>query len=426
MRLTGEPQEGGARSFLVLVHPYPPTPSSGAHRWGGIVKYLRRAGHDVRVVTSGAFGPLADPDEERGVIRTLDLMASARLRRLAGLQPLARPGSGGGGGAELPGVLTKFVVPDAFLLSWAPMALRAAWSSLRQRPADCVITSSPNESTHLVGMALKRRFGNAWIADLRDGWTFERFLPDFPTAAQRSLNASLERRALTRADAVTAATRPIADDLRARHAIQVEHVPNAWDPDLEPAGAPPEPARNGHIRLVHTGMLSGGWGRDPDALFTGLRRLLDERPELQERLRFVVAGELSETDTRLIARERLDGVVSSVGYVPRADALRLQREADVLVLVTSRHAGEATGKVFEYLAAGRPIVALAAANEAARIVEETGTGVAVDPADPDAVLDALRAAVSGDLRYDPRGLEGYVQPAPAQRIAEVAERALRG
>jgi glycosyltransferase involved in cell wall biosynthesis len=319
-------------------------------------------------------------------------------------------------------VLTRFLVPDAFLLSWAPMALRAAWAALRERPADCVITSSPNESTHLVGLALRRRFGHAWIADLRDGWTFERFLPDFPTRAQRSLNAALERAVVRRADAVTAATRPIADDLRRRHGVPVEHVPNAWDPDLEPP--PPEPPRNGHVRLVHTGMLSGAWGRDPGALFAALRRLLDEEPELQERLRVVVAGTLSESDERSIAREGLDGVVSSVGYVPRSEALQLQRGADALLLVTSRHAGEATGKVFEYLAAGRPIVALAAGNEAARIVEETGTGVAVDPADPEAVLGALRSAVRGELRYEPHGLEDYRQPAPALRIAEIAGRAV--
>ena len=115
------------RSFLVIVHPYPPTPSSGANRWGAIVKYLRRAGHDVRVVTSGAFGTLADAEQERGVIRTGDLMASPRLRRLAGIAPLAAPDGKGGGAAGadpgLPAVLTQVVVPDAFLASWAPQAL---------------------------------------------------------------------------------------------------------------------------------------------------------------------------------------------------------------------------------------------------------------------------------------------------------------
>ena len=93
------------------------------------------------------------------------------------------------------------------------------------------------------------------------------------------------------------------------------------------------------------------------------------------------------------------------------------------MLVTSRHAGEATGKLFEYLASGRPILAVGGMNEAARIVDETGTGVAVDSHDEEAVLAALRAAVSGGLPYAPRGLEPYLYPSPAERVSELAEMA---
>ena len=407
-------------SFLVIVHPYPPTPSSGAHRWGAIVKYLRRMGHDVRVVTSGAFGTLADPAQERGVIRTADLMASPRLRRLVGIAPLAAPdGAASVAGADpgLPGLLTTTLVPDAFLASWAPMALAAARRSLRERPADCVITSSPNESTHLIGLAL-RRLGHAWIADLRDGWTFERFLPEFPTRAQRSLNRALERRALTGADAVMAATEPIAADLRARLGIDVAYVPNAWDPDLDAGIGAPDPPGGHGLELVHTGKLSGGWGRDPRPLLNGVRRLLDERPGS---VRLRLAGRLDEEDSRVIAEAGLGDAVEHVGQLGRAEAVRLQRGAGVLLLVTSRHSGEATGKLFEYLAAGRPILAVGGINEAARIVGETGTGVAVDSHDEEAVLAALRAAASGQLPYAPHGLERYRHPSPAQRVIELAD-----
>ena len=426
------------RSFLVVVHPFPPTPSSGANRWGGMVKYLRRAGHDVRVVTSGAFGPLAEPAAEQGVLRTGDLMASAGLRRLAGLPPLALPDARGAeagrtrpdepvsSGSDLPAPLTHVLVPDAFLVSWAPMALRAAWSTLAERPADCVITSSPNESTHLIGAVLRRRFGAAWLADLRDGWTFQRFLPDFPTRPQRALNRALERRALRGADVVTAATRPIADDLSARLGVGCAHVPNAWDPDLETdLASGPEPG-NGEVRLVHTGRISGGWGRDPGPLFAALRRLLDTEPALEERVRLVMAGGLDDRDRRAIAEARLDGVVADLGSLPRAEALRQQRQAHALLLVTSSHSGEATGKLFEYLAAGRPIVALAAANEAARIVSETGTGVAVDPTDAAGLDAALRRAVDGTLPFSPRNLSAYRFPGPALRVAELAETVIAG
>lgn len=423
------------RSFLVIVHPYPPTPSSGANRWGAIVKYLRRDGHDVRVITSAAFGELSDPTQEQGVTRTADLMASPRLRSLVGLAPLAWPDATGSraptvstpGGADpgLPGLLTRTLVPDAFLVSWAPMALRAARRALRERPADVVVTSSPNESTHLVGAALRRGSRHAWIADLRDGWTFERFLPEFPTKAQQRLNSMLERRALAGADAVMAATRPIAGDLRGRLGIDVTHVPNAWDPDLEPdLGPPAAAAPGGRVELVHTGKMSGGWGRDPSALFSALRRLLSEEPELAGRVRLTLAGRLDAEESRLIEEAGLDRVLSHVGQLDRAEAVRLQRRAGVLVLVTSGHSGEATGKLFEYLAAGRPILALAAGNEAARIVAETGTGVAVDPADGDALLAAVRAAVHGELPYSPRGLDAYRHPAPARQVSALADRAL--
>ena len=87
---------------------------------------------------------------------------------------------------------------------------------------------------------------------------------------------------------------------------------------------------------------------------------------------------------------------------------------------------EATGKLFEYLGSGRPIIALAENNEAARIVEQTGTGVCVPPRDVDAIVSQLRWAIDGELErsYAPRELDRYRYPGPAERMAEVAERAV--
>ena len=200
-----------------------------------------------------------------------------------------------GAGPALSPLLTKVLVPDAFLLSWAPLALAAAWRALRRRPVDCVVTSSPNDSTHLVGLLLKRAFGHVWIADLRDGWTFERFLPDFPTRSQRALNRALERRGLLAADAVTAATRPIADDLNARLGLRVEHVPNAWDPDLDPGvGGRRSRYRRSRGTRPHR-QAKGDWGRDPLPLLAGLRRLLEEEPALDGRVRLTLAASSTNT-----------------------------------------------------------------------------------------------------------------------------------
>jgi glycosyltransferase involved in cell wall biosynthesis len=141
----------------------------------------------------------------------------------------------------------------------------------------------------------------------------------------------------------------------------------------------------------------------------------------------VLAGSSSADEKRLLSELDLGTAVEHLGVLSREAALALQREADVLLLLTSaNHVSEATGKLFEYLAAGRPILALASGNEAARIVSETGTGTVVHPCDVDGIVRALEATVDGTLSssYTPRGLARYVYPQPAERVAEVIEAAM--
>ncbi len=123
------------------------------------------------------------------------------------------------------------------MVAWAPYAyLKALRLNARER-FDCVITSSPPESVHFVGRALRRR-GVPWVADLRDGWTFEPIRPGFPTGLQRRYDERLERRWLGDADAVVAVSRPAADDLRDRLGLDPKLIPNGWDPDLADRARP--------------------------------------------------------------------------------------------------------------------------------------------------------------------------------------------
>ena len=114
-----------------------------------------------------------------------------------------------------------------------------------------------------------------------------------------------------------------------------------------------------------------------------------------------------------------------LGTLSRAQALALQRAADALVLLTSRNAGEATSKLYEYLASGRPVLALATGNEAARIVAETGAGVTVDPTDVPGIAAALRRVAAGTLHAGgERDLGRYVYPGPAAAMSELIDAAL--
>jgi glycosyltransferase involved in cell wall biosynthesis len=202
-------------------------------------------------------------------------------------------------------------------------------------------------------------------------------------------------------------------------------VPNGWDPDSAPPAQVAVPPEDGSIRLVYTGTLSGGGGRDPAALMHALRAVSGEIGAQQ--LRFLHAGRLRADEQAAVDRAGVADVVQHLGTLDRAGALALQRSADALLLLTSRNSGEATGKLFEYLFAGRPIVALAENSEAARIVQETNTGITVPPDDVEAIADALRKVVSGELtrQYAPRNLEQYEYPRPAEQMAELIEEAIR-
>ena len=126
-----------------------------------------------------------------------------------------------------------------------------------------------------------------------------------------------------------------------------------------------------------------------------IRQLKQEAPAVSARLEVVFAGPLSTEEQELLAAPDLDGHVRSLGQLPRPRALALQRAADSLLVVTegARRTSVATGKLFEYLAAGRPVLVLGEETEAARIVAEAGAGFAASATDPTAIAEALRRLV---------------------------------
>ncbi len=383
--------------------------------------WLRELGYDVTVLTTTAWGESVD-DGSR-VLRTPDLVASRALRRALRRPELPHAGRQMPIQKPAPRILADVVVPDAYLLSWALRAAATARRLIAEREIECLITSGPPHSAHLIGLLLPRHHP-PWIADFRDGWRYEPLRPPWPTGVQERLEARLERAVATRAHGAVGATAPIARDLIARLHSRAFHVSNGWDPRLEPLIARTSGPRldPNTINIVHTGQLRGLRGRDPKPLFEAMGKVRQTQPDVADRLRVVLAGRLEATDTELIGAIT-PGIVH-LGHLEPLAALVLQRTADALLLMTSsRDPSQATGKLYEYLAAGRPIIALAEGNEAATIVRETGTGVTVSPDDPDQIARALLRAADGSLseHYRPRGLERYVYPAPAIAFAEAVE-----
>jgi glycosyltransferase involved in cell wall biosynthesis len=421
-----------SRSILFVAYFYPPCPDAGAHRPAAMVKYLRRLGHRVTVLTTAAYGRGADepagptsPDAA-GVVRTGDLqLVRARLRGSDRVQGIYEADTYSG----RPHPLSRVLVPEPLVLSWVPFALPRALRLHRARRFDAVITTSPPESAHLIGRSLQRR-GAAWVADVRDAWNFEPLRPAFPTRSQRRLDEWLERRLLGAAGVVTCVSHPAADDLQARVGATVELVPNGWDPELAPPPGGPEeheaarlldPER---VSLVYTGRF-GSYGRDPRPLIEALGRLAKFDPEVASRLELVVAGPYTDAELELLGADVAPARISVVGSLPRPAALALQRAADALLLIASPARSQlANLKLFEYLVAGRPVLALAEGTEAGRIVAETGGEVARSD-DVGAIARAVGRLVQGEIPPPSSDrLREYSYPPVAKRMADVVERAI--
>jgi glycosyltransferase involved in cell wall biosynthesis len=359
-------------------------------------------------------------------IRSRDLLVSPLNWRRSSFGALK--GEVEGAYASSPSALAGWVIPDLELIGWLPFALPRALKLANEEHFDCTITSSPPQSGHLIGLALRHR-GIPWVADLRDGWSFEPSGERFPAGRRRQLDARLEQAVIARADAVVAVTPPIAEDLRQRVNHRAVTITNGYDPD-EVAHARQAAARApvaaDRYTLAYTGTLRYG-GASSMPLVEGFRTMREQDPEAAGQLEIVFAGPMAPADLMDLKAPDLDGTVRVLGPVSREQALGLQRAANALVLFAdSRRPSIATGKLYEYLSSARPILVIGQNSVAARIVREVGAGLVVPADAPQDIAAALHRLLRGDTVPMPSqdALEQFSYVQLAARMADVVEQAI--
>ncbi|MGI8728325.1 MAG: glycosyltransferase [Solirubrobacterales bacterium] len=415
------------RSILLVSYFFPPTRDTGAQRPAAMAKYLARLGHRVSVLTTNAFGDEDPGIPEVEVLRANDLQ---RIRaRMAGHERIDSLFDSDTYGGK-PHPLSYAIWPEPLRLAWEPFARRLAIGAHRERNFDAVITTSPPESAHLLGRALQRR-GVPWVADVRDAWSFEPLRPRFPTSLQHRLDLRMERRLLGAADAVVCVSEPAAEDLRRRWVADPEVIYNAWDPDSEPTSEAVAEAAElldpDRTSLVYTGRF-GSYGRDPRALCEAMGGLADSDPEAAGELELAIAGPLRADERELLESVPAPAKVSLLGSLQRDRSLALQRAADALVLLAQPTRSQLVNfKLFEYLAAGRPIVGLCAGTEAGRILAETAAAEVVRADHVPEIAALLGEVAAGELGTAAGGADPrFAYPAAAEAMAAVVDRVIAG
>ncbi len=318
----------------------------------------------------------------------------------------------------------RLLLPDENV-TWNVTAIPAAIRIVKQEGIDVVLTSSPPGSVHFIGAAAKRATGVKWVADLRDS------LVAHPHRASERLAVRVKEQGIQAvarlvarsADAIVTVSEAITEETRGLSPRgTVTTIANGSDFD-DFAGL--EYRRGERFRITHTGSFFGK--RDPRPFLSALHD-----SGLDVVARFI--GDFRSTDREWAERLGLGDRLELHEYVPRRRSLELQRDSDALLLLIpdagGRGRGVLSGKVFEYLAAERPILAaVPPEGAAAKLIEQTGAGLVAPPDDVEALKAALGELharwVAGALDGPPLSDTWREKLSRAARVEELAE-VLRG
>ena len=283
-------------------------------------------------------------------------------------------------------LLEKLLVDLDSQWSWFPLAARRGYALCREVGPGLIYSTGGAASAHIAAGRIARRTGIPWVAEFQDPLVHGDW---YRGKVARKAFALAERYVCAHASRVVFLTEEARRRAAARTSLGDRG--RCIYPGAEPPPEPPPRRRNGApLRFAHLGSFGGS--RNPAVLLEAARLLLDERPELAETVRFDFYGNCDANSKRLLREFPREGVVTFHGRVSRSASLAAMREADVLVLiqnVADYSAETIPSKVYEYLVAGRPILALAHRNpELAGMLTGLGHTVA-EAADAGLVRGAL-------------------------------------
>ena len=307
---------------------------------------------------------------------------------------------------------------------WKRFAVKQGSDLLSAGEFSAIISSSAPVTAHLIARELKIKFKKPWIADLRDLWTQNHNYSY--SAVRKFFDRRLEIKTLSAADALVTVSEPWASKLGELHRNKpVFTVTNGFDP--ETVNNPPAPLTS-KFTITYTGLIYPGQ-QDTGKLFAALSELVSKGDVEAGKIEVRFYGSAEEWLDKEAEKFGLANMVKQYGQVPRDTAIQKQRESQLLLLLDwddPREKGTYPGKVFEYLAAGRPILATGGFKEnvVAALLRETKAGIqAVDTVEIIGALLDFYGEFKRNGRLAPRGdeniIKNYSQSGMAKKFADV-------
>jgi hypothetical protein len=428
------------RVLLISCY-FPPVGGVQVQRALSLAKYLPDFGIDLHVLTTRnpsvpTFdnGLLAQISPKVRVHRALTLEPPFHLRKkiwsrfkepaAVSIRESAKSSLFGGARRVLGNTVARLLCPDPQVL-WYPLAIRAADRIVREHKIDVVLVTAPPFSAFLLGSELKRRYSHlTLITDIRDEWItyFAKTFAFAGNAYVMNKAAEIERATVELSDCIVPVTSSSLNEIRSRYpdepASKFRVVANGFDPATL-AGFRPRPHGTDKIVVTYTGTI---YEPASPAVFLDA---LDELPEsVRSRFEVRFIGRMAEEFDRGIFTNR-KVQVRVMGFVPQEQAFRYLEESDYLLLPWADHLN-VPGKLYEYIATRKPIIALVKPEaDVVKVIQSTGTGWCVDRSDRRAIQSLIMRVADGraadELSINEGAIRRYERPRLAREYANLIQ-----
>jgi glycosyltransferase involved in cell wall biosynthesis len=412
---------------LIITYYWPPAGGSGVQRWLKFVKYLQNSDIESIVYTvDNANYPKED--------KTLLHEVPANIKILK--QPIWEPTNllfwkkkeaqkGDVSNAVNSGFLSfirgNFFIPDPKIF-WVNSSVKFLHQYLKENKVDVVISTGPPHSMHLIAQKLKQKTNIKWIADFRDPWSNLYYNEGFKQLSfAKKKNEKLENSVFKNADCILTVSNSLKKEFDQK-AARVEVITNGFDD---------EEVTNTLITLdkkfsiSYIGLLPKQ--SNPKLLFKVLSTLCAEDTDFKTDLKLNFIGDISQDVKQEIIKDGLLENSNFIGYVSHKEAIEYQKKAQVLLLLipnVAKSEGILTGKLFEYLTAKRPILAMGPeTGDLSEILKNTSSGVVVGFDNEAELTSEIRNLYqqykTGDLQVNSKNIEQFHRKELTKSLSEI-------
>jgi len=415
---------------LIITYYWPPGSGAGVQRWLKFSKYLPEFGWQPLVLTIDpdfATYPAIDntlikelPDD----IKVWKTKATDYFK-LYDKDKSKIPAAGFANSVDdtLKGKLLRFVRGNFFIpdprRGWNKYAFKKACELIEDEGIKYIITTSPPHSTQLVGLKLRKKYPEIkWIADLRDPWTdiyyYDQFYPSF---ISKAIDRNLEKKVLKTCDRIITVGKSLKNHFSSKTGgIQnkIEVITNGFDDDDFTGYTASEPEK---FTISYIGTLSDSY--PVNGLLEALNKLSNEEFELK--LRFV--GTVSKKQKDLIHSKLKESDLEFVHYVDHASAIKYMLDTTLLLLIIPDHVSSKsiiTGKIFEYIATGKPIICIGPEDgDAAGIINEAGSGKTFKYDDEKGIYNFVKYLKVNEITSNKISVSGFNRKNLTAKIASI-------